>query len=94
MNMTLQLNCQLTLDQFNKSNSALAISHGYATVPASVYFNPETGGFTIMVWVKLSSINQNRRIIEFGNGGSSSDNMFFFFNVNSTKPRFVYFFVI
>jgi len=45
---------------FNKS---------YATAPPGVYFNPATGGLTVMTWFKaVNQINYWQRIIDFGNG--------------------------
>jgi len=52
-NMTLVTNSTLSVDRFGAANSALAITSGYATVPPGVYFDPSTGGFTIMLWVKM-----------------------------------------
>jgi len=45
---------------FNKS---------YATAPPGVYFNPATGGLTVMTWFKaVNQINNWQRIIDFGSG--------------------------
>jgi len=69
-NMTLVSNSALSVDRFGAANSALAITSGYATVPSGIYFDPGTGGFTIMLWVKMNAFG-NSKIIDsknsFGN---------------------------
>ncbi len=69
--MTLVTNSALSVDRFGAANSALAITSGYATVPRGVYFDPSTGGFTIMLWLKMfdfpSSIYTSK-IIDFSTG--------------------------
>ncbi len=72
-NMVLQLNAELTYDRFGTPNSALLLNHGYASIPSGVYFNPLTGGFTAMVWVKILSINSYQRVFEFGIGQSNNN---------------------
>jgi len=66
--MTMKLNAQLQADRLGNANSALTLSTGYGTVPPGVYFDPDTNGYTIMVWVKIIEIGNYPRIIEFGNG--------------------------
>ena len=68
MNMTIQLNGQLTTDRFGNPDSALQLSKGYASVPPGVYFDPATGGFTFMSWIKIISLNSYQRIFDFGLG--------------------------
>ena len=70
--MTFVQNCQLTVDRFGTPNSALAITSGYASVPSGIYFDPSTGGFTLMVWVKLLAILNAQKITDFGNGDKYS----------------------
>jgi len=75
-NMTLVSNSALSVDRFGAANSALAITSGYATVPPGVYFDPSTGGFTVMLWVKMlafPSSGRSARFIDFGIG-SALDN--------------------
>jgi len=68
-NMTLITNSALSVDRFGAANSALAMTGGYATLPPGVYFDPSTGGFTIMLWVKLLAFSANNdKIIDFSNG--------------------------
>jgi len=66
-NITLVKNSALSVDNFGVANSALAMTIGYATVPPGVYFDPATGGFTIMLWVKMLDFD-NSKIIDFSNG--------------------------
>jgi hypothetical protein len=84
MDMTIQLNGQLSSDRFDNPNSAVNFNVGYGTVPPGVYFDP-TSGFTIMLWIKMFSSGFYPAIIDFGNG-ANSDNIFFGFNVNSYNP--------
>jgi len=49
------------------------LNHGYASIPSGVYFNPSTGGFTAMVWVKILSLNSYQRVFEFGIGQSNNN---------------------
>jgi len=69
--MTLVTNCALSVDRFGAVNSALAMTSGYATLPPGVYFDPDTGGFTIMLWVKMiafPSSGYTSKIIDFSTG--------------------------
>jgi hypothetical protein len=68
-NMTLVTNSALSVDRFGAANSALAITSGYATVPPGVYFDPSTGGFTIMLWLKIFAFAIDYcSIIDFSRG--------------------------
>jgi len=67
-NMKLQKNVQPTTDRFGNANSALAFNHGFTWLPSGVYFDPATGGFTIMLWIRLLSFNYTQEVIHFGNG--------------------------
>jgi len=72
-NMTLlEKKFQTTTDRFGNANSALLFNGGYAVVPPGVYFDPATGGFTVMLWLKHLYTSQlaekKQTIIEFGNG--------------------------
>jgi hypothetical protein len=76
-NMTLVSNSALSVDRFGAANSALAITSGYATVPSGVYFDPSTGGFTIMLWVEINafpSFLKSTKFIDLG-FGSDLDNV-------------------
>ena len=55
--MTIESNGELAPDRFNISGGSIFFKNGYATVPDDVYFNPETGGFTAMAWIKYLSLN-------------------------------------
>jgi len=67
-NMTLQKNVQPTKDRFGNANSALFFNHGFTSLPPGVYFDPATGGFTIMLWIRLLSFNNTQQVFDFGNG--------------------------
>ena len=41
-----------------QANSAIHFSYGSALAPPGVYFDCATGGFTVMAWVKLSSLEE------------------------------------
>ena len=71
--MTIKLNAALSADRFGNANSALYFNHGYATAPPGVYFDPDTGGFTVMVWFKPVTINSFQRIFDFGNGPDNNN---------------------
>ena len=68
--------------------SAIHFSYGYALVPPDVYFDPSTGGFTVMAWVKLSSLDSWMRFIDFGNaqsilvGINTKKNLIFVLRIN------------
>ena len=71
-------------DRNGKANSAIHFSYSYALVPPDVYFDPATGGFTVMVWFKLSSLENWQRLIDFGteqDGGG--DNIFVSKSINN-----------
>ena len=53
-------------DRNGKANSAIHFSYGYALIPPDVYFDPATGGFTFMVWFKMSSLEGWQRLIDVG----------------------------
>jgi len=60
-NMTLVTNCALSVDRFGAANSALAMTSG-------------TGGFTIMLWVKIFAFapdGTNTRFIDLSSGSNS-----------------------
>ncbi len=72
--MTLVTNSALSVDKFGAANSALAMTSGYATLPPGVYFDPGTGGFTIMLWVKIFAFapdGTNTRFIDLSSGSNS-----------------------
>jgi len=76
-NMTLVTNSALSVDRFDAANSALAMTTGYATVPTGVYFDPGTGGFTVMLWVKMLAFppsGQSTKFVDLGIG-STLDNV-------------------
>ena len=73
-----------TTDRFGNPKSALDFNNSYNQAPAGVYFDPATGGFTVMTWLKLNSLNAFQRIIDFGNG-VPMDNMIYSF---TTVPYF------
>ena len=60
----------LTLDRFERPNSALSLCTGYYKVRPGVYFSGTQ--FTIMAWVKVKSFKSNSRLIDFidANGGN------------------------
>ncbi len=66
--MLVRSNGQLISDRNGNPSSALRLSGGFASVPASVYFDPATGGFTFMAWIQVLSYNNWQRIFDFGNG--------------------------
>jgi len=72
-NMTLVSNSALSVDRFGAANSALAITSGYATVPPGVYFDPSTGGFTVMLWVKMLAFPSSGRSARFIDLGAGTD---------------------
>jgi hypothetical protein len=84
--MSLVINSTLTEDRLGTPRSALVIASGYGTVPAGVYFDPATGGFTIMLWIKMLIFN-SPSIIDFGNG-AGNDNIRLAFYGATGQPRF------
>jgi len=64
--LTIQSNVAPSPDRFGNASSAFFFNNGYATLPSGVYFDPSSGGATIMVWFKAVSINSWQRIVEFG----------------------------
>jgi len=72
-NMTLlEKKFQTTTDRFGNAESALLFNFEYAIFPPGVYLDPSSGGYTVMLWLKLLNTSQlaekNQTIIEFGNG--------------------------
>jgi hypothetical protein len=67
-NMTIISNVNSTEDRFDNAQSALLFNGGHAILPPGVYFNPDTGGFTIMLWIRLLSINKVQQVFKVGNG--------------------------
>jgi len=66
--LTSPTNIAPSTDRFGNASSAYYFNNGYAIVPPGVYFDPSTGGATIMVWFKAISINVWQRVIDFGIG--------------------------
>ena len=54
-------------DRKEKMNASIQFNGGYALLPSDVYFDPATGGFTFMLWVKVESESDGMRIFDFGN---------------------------
>ena len=54
MDMTIELNGQLSTDQYNNANGALKLNIGYSSIPSGNYFDP-TKGCTIMGWIFLTA---------------------------------------
>ncbi len=79
MNAILGPNAKLTSDRFGNPNSALLLDHSYATIPGGMYFDPETGGFTIMAWIRGLSMQSFQRIFEISNG-ANKDNVALLFD--------------
>ncbi len=71
--MTLVVNSTLSVDRFGAANSSLAMTTGYATVPSGVYFDPSTGGFTVMLWVKMLAFPPSGRSARFIVLGAGTD---------------------
>jgi len=68
-NMMLAVNSALSVERFGVANSA--------TVPPGVYFDPSTGGFTIMLWVKMLVFppsGKTTKLVDLG-FGSDIDNV-------------------
>lgn len=65
-NLEIIQNGTLVEDRNGNANSALQFINGYAYAPADVYFDPATGGSTIMLWAKFSSLENFQRLIDFG----------------------------
>jgi len=82
--LKIELNGALDTDRFGKVSSALFLNNGYATAPPGIYFDPATGGFTVMSWIKIASTGPSLRIIDFGNG-AESDNIMFGLLADSSK---------
>jgi hypothetical protein len=64
------LNYSFVPDRFCSANSAIYFNQGYLQVPPGYYF---TGDFTVTAWIYLKSYQYYSRIIDFGNGQSSSN---------------------
>jgi len=73
--LTSPTNIAPSTDRFGNANSAYYFNNGYAVAPPGVYFDPSTGGATIMVWFKAVSINLWQRVIDFGIG--TTENVLF-----------------
>jgi len=71
-------------DRKEKINASIQIYGGYAFLPSDVYFDPATGGFTFMLWVKVEKVSDWMRIFDFGNVqyNTGKMNTFFVFMLN------------
>ena len=65
-------------------NASIQFNGGYALLPSDVYFDPATGGFTFMLWVKVEKLSDWMRIFDFGNVqyNTGKMNTFFVFMLN------------
>ena len=90
MDMTIQQNGALTTDRFGNLSSALLLNSGFATVPAGVYFDPATGGFSVMAWLKLSAYANGQAIIDFGNSVNSDNIMFYLYGTTGWGRLAIY----
>lgn len=77
-------NAVLADDRNGKSNSAIHFDYGYAYAPAAVYFDPATGGFTLMAWAKFLTINDQiySRIIDFSTEDNQDSVLIYIFEGN------------
>jgi len=82
MNAILGPKAKLTSDRFGNPNSALLLDHSYATIPGGVYFDPETGGFTIMAWIRVLSMQSWQRIFDISNGASQDNVALCFYSMS------------
>jgi len=73
--LTSPTNIAPSTDRFGYASSAYYFNNGYAIAPPGVYFDPATGGATIMVWFKAVSINNYQRVIDFGNDVIKDNNI-------------------
>jgi len=73
--LTAPTNIAPSTDRFGSASSAYYFNNGYAIAPPGVYFDPATGGATIMVWFKVISINAWQRVIDFGNDVARDNNI-------------------
>ncbi len=71
--MKIEQNGYLTADRFGNPGGALLLSHGFASVPPAIYFDPTKGGYTFMAWIKVLSWNDWQRIFDFGNGQENNN---------------------
>jgi len=82
INMTLE-SPSWSQDRNGSSNSAVQLSNGgYGLLPNGNYFSTE--GFSVMVWVRLLSVQHWQRIIDFGQR-DQSDNIILGFSDNTLK---------
>jgi len=86
--LAIPTNVAPSADRFNNANSAYYFNNGYATAPPGVYFDPSTGGASIMAWFKAVSINNHQRVMDFGIG--TSQNIFLSnYGTNPTISLFI-----
>ncbi len=71
-------------DRKGKINASIQFNGGYALLTSDVYFDPATGGFTFMLWVKVEKVSDWIRIFDFGNSQDNFGlmNSFFVFIAN------------
>ena len=81
-------NAALTIDRFGIPDSALSLTNGYYQVPAGVYFSGDQ--FSFMAWVKIRTIQQYSRLIDFGFLGGGNVVMLSLSDSTSGKP-YLYF---
>ena len=66
--LKLDLNGELADDRFGTPGGSIYFNNGYGSVAPGVYFDPTTGGFTVMAWMKFVSISTWMRLFDFGLG--------------------------
>ena len=79
-------NAEFSNDRFGKPNSALLLNHGHVKVPPGEYFDPATGGFTIMLWIKPLSSPHLSPFFDFGSG-RFVDNVIYQMQTTTQKLR-------
>ena len=64
-----------TIDRYCRPSSALSLSNGYYQAPAGVYF--DGGPFSVTAWIKMRTVTDSARLIDFGSGAFGSNNIVF-----------------
>ncbi len=86
--LTNGVNVSLTNDRNGVSLSAMGFNVGYMRAPSGYYFG--NANFTVMVWIKARTGSIWDKIIDFGNGSSTSNVICAYSSIKIRVPRMVF----
>jgi len=67
-NMTAQQSLGTATDRLGRAHAALLFNAAFATLPPGAYFDLASGGFTLVLWLRLLSLDGDQAILAFADG--------------------------